>query len=633
MAQLVLWRAMGFSPQGIAPRTSPADDLATFNRWLCLTRFRAAGAVAVFTLILDQVAPGSVSVPFVLAVCGGLALLSTVGLLVPALTRAPRTFCIVQTLLDILGITVGVGCSLSGTLALLFRSIYFLVIAPASLVSVPSGLAIAAAAGVGHEILLGLERGFSLATLLSLESLTPTFLFFLLAQQCFFYGSHLKGKNSALAALAAHLEEHRERLSAEGRMSAALLEVAGTLSSTLDAPQLLASVNRTAREQLGADWSGTFLVDTEHTTFRMAAVTNTESGWSELRGIEFPMRGWPAVQRLQREPLVIDNGSDTERTIALFAAGRRLSSVALAALHRDGELVGFLAVGYARLPEPERDAMLPLLAGIARHAAIALRNARLLEEVRRASDLKSEFVGAISHELRSPLNVILGYLEMVLDEALGPINPDQAEVLGQTRRSALALLEMITALLDLNRLEAGRLPIDRASVAIGALLEEVRQELPDSWIRPGVEVRLEVRPELPVLDTDAGKLKTVVRNLVHNALKFTERGRVTITAVPTIDRGVAIAVEDTGRGIPHDALDSVFEMFRQVPGTGGGGVGLGLHIVRRLVEMLGGTVRVRSEVGVGTTFTIGLPGSEPAEEPSPTRAGRAGGSGTTAHAA
>jgi signal transduction histidine kinase len=628
MAQLVLCRAMGAAPQGIHARTSRIEDLVTFNRWLCLTRFRAAGAVAVFTLILAWVAPGSISLPHVLLVCVGLAVVSTVGLLLGAVARGPRTFFVLQSLADLLGITLGIGFSLHGGAALLFRGIYFLVIAPASLVSVPIGLAMAAAATLGHVSLLGFEQGWSLAMLVSVESLTPTFLFFLLAQQCFFYGSHLKGKNHALAALAAHLEEHRERLAAEGRMSAALLEVAGTLSSTLEAPQLLASVNRTAREQLAADWSGTFLVDTERGTFRMAAVT--EAGLSELRGIELPMRGWPAVERLQHEGIVVDSGHDAEGTLMLFAPGQRLASAVLAGLHRDGRLDGFLAVGYAALPALEREGMLPLLAGIARQAAIALCNARLLEEVRRASDLKSEFVGAISHELRSPLNVILGYLEMVLDEGLGPISAEQARVLRQTERSALALLEMITALLDLNRLEAGRLPVDRGPVVVGMLLEDVRRELPPSWLRPEVEIRVEVKPNVPVLETDAGKLKTIVRNLVHNALKFTERGHVAITAARTITGGVTIAVADTGRGIPPESLGDVFEMFRQVPGTGGGGVGLGLHIVRRLLEVLGGTVNVRSEVGAGTTFTIILPGPGSVEDAGDTRAPRPG---APAHAA
>jgi signal transduction histidine kinase len=203
-------------------------------------------------------------------------------------------------------------------------------------------------------------------------------------------------------------------------------------------------------------------------------------------------------------------------------------------------------------------------------------------------------------------------------------------VLRQTERNALALLEMITALLDLNRLEAGRLPVDRARVTIGTLLEDVRRELPPSWLRPDVEVRVEVKPNVPVLETDAGKLKTIVRNLVHNALKFTERGHVAITAARTITGGVTIAVADTGRGIPPESLGHVFEMFRQVPGTGGGGVGLGLHIVRRLLEVLGGTVSVRSEVGVGTTFTIILPGGESVEDAGGARAPRPG---APAHAA
>jgi signal transduction histidine kinase len=110
-----------------------------------------------------------------------------------------------------------------------------------------------------------------------------------------------------------------------------------------------------------------------------------------------------------------------------------------------------------------------------------------------------------------------------------------------------------------------------------------------------------------MIETDVGKLKTVVRNLVHNALKFTERGSVTLGARLTADGEVAITVADTGCGIPSDALGYVFEMFRQVPGTQGGGVGLGLHIVRRFADALGASVRVESEAGEGTCFTVTLP--------------------------
>jgi len=119
------------------------------------------------------------------------------------------------------------------------------------------------------------------------------------------------------------------------------------------------------------------------------------------------------------------------------------------------------------------------------------------------------------------------------------------------------------------------------------LLEEIGGQLPETWRRPEGESRVVLAPGLPVIETGAGKLKTVIRNLVHNALKFTERG--------------------TGRGIPPDALGYIFDMFRQVPGTGGGGGGLGLHLVQRLLQILGGTLNVASEVGRGTCFTITLP--------------------------
>jgi signal transduction histidine kinase len=126
---------------------------------------------------------------------------------------------------------------------------------------------------------------------------------------------------------------------------------------------------------------------------------------------------------------------------------------------------------------------------------------------------------------------------------------------------------------------------------------------------------------VPVIETDAGKLKTVVRNLLHNAFKFTERGWVSVVADVTASGDLAIAVRDTGCGIPPDARDYIFDMFRQVPGAQGGGVGLGLHLVRRLVEVMGGRVMVESEVGRGSCFSVLLrnaaiqPTDEATDEP------------------
>jgi signal transduction histidine kinase len=598
---------MGASPRGGEVTRSGLDDLVTFNHWLCVTRLRAAGAVMLFTLALAWLHAGHISTRSACAVCAGLFAVSGIGLCWPRLARVPRLFFYLQSLADLAAITIGIGISVHGLEALLFRSVYALTIVPASLISVPSGLAMATAATIGHEMLLAHEHGLTLATLSGVESLMPSFLFFLLAQQCFFYGAHLKRKNTALATLADRLEESRQRLSVEARTSAALLDVARTLSSTLDAPELLARVNSTTREQLDADWSATFLVDAERGTFRLVAATDADTAPRALARLELPLSGWAPVGRLATQPVVVLTGGEAEGTPGLGTSGGPLSTTILAALYREQLLVGFLAVGFRSLSLPEREQAVEFLSGIAQHATIVLRNARLLEEVRMASAMKSEFVGAVSHELRSPLNVMLGYLEMMLDQAFGPVTADQRQALKRTQEQSFALLEMITALLDMNRLEAGRLPVQRARVSVAQLLEEICRQLPESWQRPEVQLRRALAPGLPEIETDVGKLKTVVRNLLHNAFKFTERGHVTLGAGLTPAGDLAITVADTGCGIPPDAIGYIFDMFRQVPGSGGGGVGLGLHLVRRLLQVLGGTVSVASEVGKGTCFTVVLP--------------------------
>src|SRR5437016_2178550 len=435
MASSLLYPAtMGTPTDGPLVGEASTTDLGAFNRWLCLTRLRAAAAVAAFATVIAPLGLASIDLIAVFAVCASLALASLVGLAVRPLRLVPIPFFYAQMAFDLLAITAGIGLSMSGQPAVSFHLIYALVIVPASLFSSPAGITAATVATIGHELLLVFERGLSFGTLTGVESLVPVFLFFLIAHQTAFYGSHLHEKNRTLVGLADRLKESRQSLAAEGRLSAALVDAAQTLSASVEAPALFEHLTRTTREQLCADWGATFLVDLERNTFHLAAATDSQLSSNELSRIEFSLSSWSAVGRLSVHRVVVLTGRLAECTPAVFTGDRKLATVLLAALHNHGAMVGFLAVGYTELLVESSEWALRLLAGIAEHATIVMHNATLLEEVRQASALKSEFVGAISHELRSPLNVILGYLEMALDGGLGTISSELEDALRRARR-------------------------------------------------------------------------------------------------------------------------------------------------------------------------------------------------------
>ena len=240
---------------------------------------------------------------------------------------------------------------------------------------------------------------------------------------------------------------------------------------------------------------------------------------------------------------------------------------------------------------------------IARAHAEAART-RLLEELEHANRLKMEFVSTMSHELRTPLNVISGYLDMLED----PHGPDPALAFTRIRTANRELLELIEATLDLNRLDAGEDRFTIEECRLDHLWHDLAAELGTLPQAAEVELSWQVAPRT-LLRTDRRKLKTIVKNLVGNALKFSPGGRVAVAAALGAE-GCAITVRDTGIGIPAEHLPHVFEMFRQVDSTDRrayGGVGLGLHIVQRLVTQLGGQIDVESRPGHGSTFTVRLP--------------------------
>src|SRR5437016_7861010 len=376
MASSLLYPAtMGTPTDGPPAGDSSTSDLGAFNRWLCLTRLRAAAAIAAFAMAIAPFGLASINLIAVFAVCGSLALTSLVGLSVRPLRRVPVGFFYAQTAVDLLAITLGIGFSMAGQPAVLFHLIYILVIVPASLFSSPAGITAAIVATIGHELLVGFGHGFAPAAFVGVESLIPVFLFFLIAHQTAFYGSHLHEKNRMLAGLAESLKESRQSLAAEGRLSAALVDAAQTLSASVEAPELFDHLTRTTREQLCADWGATFLVDLERNTFHLAAATDSQLSSSELSRIEFPLSSWSAVGRLSIHRVVVLNGRLAECTPAVFTGDRKLATVLLAALHNHGAMVGFVAVGYTELLVESSEWALRLLAGIAEHATIGMHHA------------------------------------------------------------------------------------------------------------------------------------------------------------------------------------------------------------------------------------------------------------------
>ncbi len=256
-------------------------------------------------------------------------------------------------------------------------------------------------------------------------------------------------------------------------------------------------------------------------------------------------------------------------------------------------------------------------------ADLAEQNARLQwqsQEVERANRLKSEFLASMSHELRTPINALIGYSALLLDGVLGEITPRQREALQRGRAAAEHLLALINDILDLAKIEAGKMPLHLEAVELRSVITEVSVQVEPMVRKKQLDFAAEVNPACPVLHTDRTKVKQVLLNLLSNAVKFTNKGRITVNA-ECAPGGVRIDVSDTGIGIRDTDLQAIWEDFRQVDQSRTreyGGTGLGLSITRKLLDRLGGSVTVSSSYGDGSTFSVYLPVRTPipaGEEP------------------
>jgi signal transduction histidine kinase len=232
-------------------------------------------------------------------------------------------------------------------------------------------------------------------------------------------------------------------------------------------------------------------------------------------------------------------------------------------------------------------------------------------ELEQASQLKSQFLANMSHEFRTPLNAMLGYTSMLLQGVAGPVEQPVKRQLGRIESNGRHLLTIINEILDISRIEAGRMPLQASRFKVTDLINEVKSELEPIIIRSRLSVVMQIDKELPVVTSDRQKVKQILLNFLSNALKFTHHGSVTISAVRNArEKTVALAVADTGIGIAGADQDKIFEDFRQLdnsPTRAYGGTGLGLSICRRLAQMLDGRITVHSHIGRGSTFTLTLP--------------------------
>ncbi|HKR09642.1 MAG TPA: ATP-binding protein, partial [Gemmatimonadaceae bacterium] len=245
-------------------------------------------------------------------------------------------------------------------------------------------------------------------------------------------------------------------------------------------------------------------------------------------------------------------------------------------------------------------------------ADLAEQNTRLQwqsRELEKANRLKSEFLASMSHELRTPINALIGYASLMLDRIYGDLTPRQEEGLNRIQGAAQHLLALINDILDLAKIEAGRMPLHLDDVKLGDIMTEISQQIEPLIKKKKLTFNVEMSQADLVLHTDRTKVKQILLNLLSNAVKFTHHGGITVTTTRD-EADLRFDVTDTGIGIRSEDLSSIWEDFRQVDQSRTrefGGTGLGLSITRKLVDALGGHVFAQSDFGKGSTFTVVLP--------------------------
>jgi two-component system, NtrC family, sensor kinase len=401
----------------------------------------------------------------------------------------------------------------------------------------------------------------------------------------------------------------------------ALGEVGRAVSSTLDVEAVLDTIVSRASQLAGADGCSIYEYDEGAEQFHLRATYNLDAAFVEaIRAVplqkgEGLMGRATELRELAQIPDITQPEAYESRVRdALIRFGyRALLSVPLL---REDQIIGSLSLS-RKAPGQFPAEVVDVLKTFATQSALAIQNARLFREIadqsaqlEAASRHKSEFLANMSHELRTPLNAILGFSEVLAERMFGEVNAKQAEYLQDILSSGRHLLSLINDILDLSKVEAGRLELELGRFHLPTALDNALILVRERATRHGITLTEQVGPGVGDVVADERKVKQILVNLLSNAVKFTpEGGRVAVSAT-TAEGVITIVVSDTGIGIAPEDQAAIFEEFRQVGRDDARkqeGTGLGLTLAKKFVELHGGQIWVQSQAGQGSTFSFTLP--------------------------
>lgn len=447
---------------------------------------------------------------------------------------------------------------------------------------------------------------------------------------------HLDGMRGSIKQLFEELRESKEKLEDHSRTLEqkvkvrtrelarsveelkALGEVSQAVSSTLDLQEVLLSIVAHAVELSGTESGAIYEFDETAEQFQLRATHRMSKELTRAIREAGVKLGETAVGRagVSREavqvPDILEEPNYPLREIIVRDGFRALLAVPLV---REDKLIGGLVVR-RRAPGQFQKETVDLLQTFATQSALAIQNARLFREIEEkghelkiASKHKSEFLANMSHELRTPLNAILGYTELILDKIYGEVPEKIQEVLERLEKNGRHLLGLINNVLDLSKIEAGRLTLSLSEYSMNEVVQAAFTSVEALAAEKKLELKVMVPTDLTIGKGDEQRIAQVLLNLLGNAIKFTEEGEVRVE-VTASNETFLVSVSDTGPGLSEADQNKIFEDFQQADSSstrGKDGTGLGLSISKRIIEMHGGHIWVESTLGKGLTFSFKLP--------------------------